>query len=82
MTKKKRNIDIPRPLAFALTAIIVLLLPLPFALYLGGIDWITQGSQAGLKEFIAAYLLGLGILIVGLVVTIIKDRRKGGSHKH
>ncbi|XCB29129.1 hypothetical protein RQN30_07580 [Arcanobacterium hippocoleae] len=76
MTNKKKYTDLPKPLAFVFTVIAVLVIPLPFAAYLGGIDWITQGSQAGLREFIVAYLLGLGLLIVGLGVAIFRGRKE------
>ncbi|WP_341827490.1 hypothetical protein QEU97_09140 [Trueperella pyogenes] len=81
MSKKKNHKDLPKPLALIMTVAIIMVLPLPFAVYLGGIDWLTAGSQAGLKEFIVSYLLGLAILCIGLGIVIFKDRRNKTNHK-
>lgn len=73
--------DLPKPLAFVMTVGIILALPLPFAAYLGGIDWLTSGSQAGLKEFTVSYFLGLALLCIGLGIVIFKDRKNKTKHK-
>ncbi|MDZ3745930.1 hypothetical protein QP228_008085 [Pseudoglutamicibacter cumminsii] len=51
MTKKKKRFDLPKPLSLAFTIAIFLVIPIPPAIYFGGVDWLTQGPQAGLKSF-------------------------------
>ncbi|WP_216378138.1 hypothetical protein [Arcanobacterium phocae] len=71
----RKNKDLPKPLALVFTITVILAIPLPFALYLGGIDWIISGSSAGLKEFAVSCLFGLLTLCGGLAVVIYKDHR-------
>ncbi|USR79944.1 MULTISPECIES: hypothetical protein [Arcanobacterium] len=78
---KRNNKVLPKPLALAFTITVILAIPLPFALYLGGIDWIISGSHAGLKEFVISYLVGLLVLCGGLAITIFKDRREKRNRK-
>lgn len=81
MSKKKHKKDLPKPLALVMTVVIIMVLPLPFAAYLGGIDWLIGGSQAGLKEFLVSYFLGLALLCISLGIVIFKDRRNKTNHK-
>ncbi len=82
MSKKKTRKELPKPLALVMTVAVLMILPLPFAAYLGGIDWLISDSQAGLKEFIVSYLLGLALLCISLGIVIFKDRRNKTNHKH
>lgn len=80
MSKKKNHKVLPKPLALVLTVVIIMVLPLPFAAFLGGIDWLTDGSHAGLKEFTVSYFFGLAILCISLGIVIFKDRRNKAKH--
>ncbi|MDD7384399.1 MAG: hypothetical protein SPI12_03595 [Actinomycetaceae bacterium] len=74
--KKKRNWDLPKPLALVFTIVVILAIPLPLALYFGGFDWITHGSHAGLKEFIFTYVFGLAVLCLSLGSVMWKEHRE------
>ena len=76
MTKKKKRFDLPKPLSLAFTIAIFLVIPIPPAVYFGGVDWLTQGPQAGLKEFLITYVLGLVVLLVSLGFTVFRGRKK------
>lgn len=56
------------------TILIILIVPLPLAFYMSGIDWVTRGFLAVPEEFLVTYLLELGILVIGIVVFKIKEK--------
>lgn len=73
--KRKKKGVLPRPLGLVFTILIILTVPLPFALYLAGTEWIFSGSQGVPKEFFASYFLGLALLLGSVIFAVIKDRR-------
>ena len=48
-----------------ITTIVFIVLPLPFAVFSGGIDWITTGARIP-NEFLVTYLIGLLIFPIGI----------------
>lgn len=60
--------------SFLFTLVLLLLIPLPFALYLGGTEWIISGPAAVPKEFIASYVIGAVVLVGGLIINQYKNR--------
>ncbi|WP_216402521.1 hypothetical protein [Arcanobacterium phocae] len=74
--RKKKNWTLLKPLAYLLSVLIILAIPLPFGLYLAGIEWIFSGSDGVPKEFTISYVLGLVILCGSLAIVIVKDRWK------
>lgn len=44
---------------------VIVLLPLPFALVLSGVDFLASGSAGVPKEFLVSYFFGMFTLIVG-----------------
>ncbi|MCU9519732.1 hypothetical protein N7326_07610 [Corynebacterium sp. ES2794-CONJ1] len=66
---------LPKPLALVFTILVILAIPLPFALYLGGFEWMSSGSQAGSKEFVVSYVFGLLVLLGSLAAAVYRGRR-------
>lgn len=66
--------------ALAVTIALLAIVPLPFALYLGGVEWTLKGPRAAPKEFYASYLVGIITFVFGLACIWIKDlcSRKSG----
>lgn len=59
--------------AFLISLLIFLLVPLPFALYLGGTEWLFNGEESVPKEFWVSYVLGFVVFIGGLLWMQIKE---------
>lgn len=53
-----------------------ILVPLPFALYLGGTEWLLSGPAAVPKEFVASYVVGAVVFLGGLVINQVKTRNE------
>ena len=86
---KKKNKEPSFWTAFIVTIAVFLLVPLPFALYLGGTEWIINGAHEVPKEFIASYIVGFVVFAGGLVLQRFKDRNdkkdrnnKGGKNSN
>lgn len=64
--------------ALVVTILLFLLIPLPFALYLSGTEWIVSGWHGIPKEFIASYAVGAVVFIGGLIYNqwCTKDKRQ------
>lgn len=73
---KKQSGLLSKPLGLIFTIFVVLFIPLPFALYLAGTEWIFSGSEGVPKEFVVSYLLGLALLLGSIILAIFRDRRK------
>lgn len=58
------------------TLVLFILVPLPFALYLGGTEWLLSGPAAVPKEFVASYVVGAVVFLGGLVINQIKTRNE------
>ncbi|KWZ72203.1 hypothetical protein HMPREF3198_02071 [Winkia neuii] len=72
---KKPNYREPSMLkALVASALIILITPLPLALYMSGLDWVLHGISAVPKEFLATYFLELGILIIGIAVFKVREK--------
>ena len=59
--------------AFLISLLIFLLVPLPFALYLGGTEWLFNDKDSVPKEFWVSYVLGFVVFIGGLLWMQIKE---------
>lgn len=67
--------------SWVVTIAVILLVPLPFALYLGGVEWLTAGISEVPEEFIVTYLLGVILLLGGIIRIKIKDRHSNENHE-
>ncbi|MBP3223144.1 MAG: hypothetical protein J6M18_04375 [Actinomycetaceae bacterium] len=63
--------------SWALAIGIILVLPLPFALFYSGIDWILYDGAEGKKEFIASYIAILVFILGSIVTFFIKEWWQG-----
>lgn len=59
--------------AFLISLLIFLLVPLPFALYLGGTEWLFNDKESVPKEFWVSYVLGFVVFIGRLLWMQIKE---------
>lgn len=63
------------------TIVVLALIPLPFALYMGGTQWITEGWTNVPKEFLVTYLCGLLFLLVPLIAIRVRNRDSSRHHR-
>lgn len=78
--KKKRGKKEPTLVQSLLfTLVLFALIPLPAALYFGGIEWIASGWKAVPKEFIACYVVGAIVFLLQFIwarISIAIEERK------
>ncbi|MDO4898471.1 MAG: hypothetical protein Q3965_04090 [Rothia sp. (in: high G+C Gram-positive bacteria)] len=55
-----------KTIPLVVTVLVLLALPLPFAMVLSGVNLFTEGAAAASKEFLVSYLFGLATLLAGL----------------
>ncbi|MBP3223554.1 MAG: hypothetical protein J6M18_06490 [Actinomycetaceae bacterium] len=58
-TRQKDNKDGSKVVGLVVLFLIIVLWPLPFALYMGGIEWLKNGFLAGKSEFLGFWILGV-----------------------
>ena len=60
--------------AAIITVLIIVLMPLPAALYYAGWEWVLSGWSAVPREFIVTYVLGMIVVAGGIAWVLLKDR--------
>lgn len=60
--------------ALAVLVSIFVLAPLPFALYMGGVDWILDDSSTGMKECVVTYVIAFLAFAGPISVIVFKNR--------
>lgn len=73
---KKKNKEPSFLTSLIVTIVVFLLVPLPFALYLGGTEWIINGAHEVPKEFIASYVVGFVAFAGGLAIHRYRNREE------
>lgn len=77
---RERNKEPGTIKSLVITILVLTLIPLPFALYMAGVQWIVEDWTQVPKDFIVTYLCGLLSLLIPLIAIRVRSRESNRSH--